>query len=107
MKIAYALPDKLLTNQDLVKLYPEWTDDKIYSKTGIRSRHVVEFGQGALELAENACRKLFQAEDVDPEVVDFVLLCTQSPKYRLPSSACILQHRLGVPTTAGALDYDL
>lgn len=107
MKIAYVLPDELLTNQDLVKLYPEWTEDKIYSKTGIRCRHVAGQEQGALDLAESACEALLQKENIDPSEIDFILLCTQSPKYRLPSSACILQHRLGVSTKAGALDYDL
>lgn len=107
MKIAYVLPDELLTNHDLVKLYPEWTEDKIYSKTGIRCRHVAGRGQGALDLAERACKALLQKENIDPSEIDFILLCTQSPKYRLPSSACILQHRLGVSTNAGALDYDL
>lgn len=107
MKIAYTLPDALLTNEDLVKLYPEWTEDKIFSKTGIRCRHVVAPGQGAFDLAESACRALFQNEAVDPAEIDFILFCTQSPKYRLPSSACLLQHRLGILKTAGALDYDL
>lgn len=107
MKIAYMLPDKLLTNEDLAKLYPEWTEDKIFSKTGIRCRHVVAPEQGALDLAESACKALLQKENIDPSEIDFILLCTQSPKYRLPSSACILQSRLGVSTKSGALDYDL
>lgn len=106
MKISYYLPDAVLTNADLVKLYPEWTEEKIFSKTGIASRPVTSDGEGTLEMAEAACRKLF-ATGVDPESIDFILLCTQSPKYRLPSTACILQHRLGIPTSAGALDYDL
>ena len=106
LKISYHLPDVQLTNADLVKLYPEWTEAKIYSKTGIASRHVTNAGEDALDLAEQACLKLF-ADGVDPTKIDFVLLCTQSPRYKLPSSACILQHRLGISTSAGALDFDL
>jgi 3-oxoacyl-[acyl-carrier-protein] synthase-3 len=58
-------------------------------------------------MAEKAARRLFDEYGVNPQDIDFVLLCTQSPDYRLPSTACILQHRLGIPTTAGALDYNL
>lgn len=107
MKVSYYLPEKVLTNDALVELYPEWTSEKILSKTGIASRHVAGDGETAVDLAEQAARKLFAERDVDPAEIDFVLLCTQSPDYRLPSSACILQDRLGIPTGAGALDFDL
>lgn len=106
MKIAYYLPEKTISNADLVKIYPEWTEEKIFSKTGIASRHVTADGEGSLELAENAVKKLF-ADSVDPKSIDFVLLCTQSPRFKLPSTACLLQDRLGIPKSAGALDYDL
>lgn len=106
MRIEHYLPKARITNADLVKLYPEWTEEKIFAKTGIASRQVTSEGEDALDLAEAACRKLF-ASGVDPKTIDFILLCTQSPRYKLPSSACILQHKLGIPTTAGALDYDL
>ena len=58
MKIAYYLPEKTISNADLVKIYPEWTEEKIFSKTGIASRHVTADGEGVLELAENAVKKL-------------------------------------------------
>lgn len=106
LKTEYYLPDAQLTNADLVKLFSEWTEEKIFAKTGIVSRHVTSEGEDALDLAEQACLKLF-ASGVDPKTIDFILLCTQSPRYKLPSSACILQHKLCIPTTAGALDYDL
>lgn len=107
MDTAYYLPENILTNSELVRIYSEWTEDKILSKTGISSRHVVSGEQDALCLSEAACRKLFAECGVSPSQVDFVLLCTQSPTYRLPSTACLLQDRLKVPKTAGALDYDL
>lgn len=106
MRFEYYLPAKVLTNSDLVRLYPEWTEEKIFSKTGIETRHVAGEDEDAVDLAAAAARKLF-AKGVDPKAVDFVLLCTQSPRYKLPSSACILQDKLGIPTSAGALDYNL
>lgn len=107
MKIAYVLPQQIVTNAELAALYPGWTEDKILSKTGIASRHIAAKDETALDLAEQAARKLFDQEQIEPGTIDFVLLCTQSPDYKLPSSACLLQHRLGIPTSAGALDYDL
>ena len=107
MKIAYYLPEKVLTNDELSLLYPEGPAEKILSKTGIASRHVTEAGESATDLAERAARKLFSEQGVKPEGIDFVLFCTQSPLYQLPPSACVLQNRLGISTTAGALDYDL
>lgn len=107
MKIAYALPEKVLTNAELAALYPGWTDEKILQKTGIASRHVTAEGETAVDLAEGAARRLFDDYQIDPKTIDFVLLCTQSPDYKLPSSACILQDRLGISTAAGALDFNL
>ena len=107
MKIAYELPESILTNKDLSSIFPEWTEEKILLKTGIDSRHIASDGEGVFELAKNVCEKLFVAERIDPAQVDFILLCTQSPKYRLPSTACLLQDALRMPKMSGALDYDL
>lgn len=106
MKIAYTFPRRTLTNEELVNQFPEWTAEKILCKTGIASRHVVSENEGCIDLARAACEKLF-AEGVDRTTVDFVLLCTQSPQYRLPSTACLLQEQLGLSKDTGALDYDL
>ena len=60
-----------------------------------------------IRLAEKAAKKLFEENNIDPKSIDFLLLCTQSPDYFLPSTACLLQNRLGIPTTSGAFDYNL
>ncbi len=106
MKIAYALPERILANDDLVKIYPEWTAEKIFAKTGIASRHVAGDGETALDLAERAARGLFSLHGVIADEIDFLLLCTQSSEYVLPSSACLLQKRLEIPSTVGALSFD-
>ena len=107
MKIACAFPDAVLGNEELSVLFPEWSAEKIFEKTGIRSRRIVSAEESVADLAERAGRALFEKEGVNPQTIDFVLLCTQSPIYKLPPTACVLQHRLGIPTVAGALDYDL
>ena len=106
MKIAYYLPETELTNNQLSEIYPEWPEEKILVKTGIASRHVTSKEETAIDLAERAAKKLFDLEHVNAQEIDFLLLCTQSAEYKLPSSACLLQHRLGIPTTAGAVSFD-
>lgn len=105
-KLSYFLPNQVLTNADLEQNYPEWPADKILQKTGVSVRHVASVGETALDLGEAAARRLFTDFKIDAVTVDFVLLCTQSPEYRLPSSACLLQTRLGIPKSAGALSFD-
>ena len=105
--ISYYLPEKVVTNEDLVSEFPEWDVDKVYNKVGVKERHLAGESETAGDLAEKAARKLFQEYNVSPSEIDFLLLCTQSPDYHLPSTACILQDRLGIPTSAGAFDFDL
>lgn len=106
MKTSFYLPEVVLTNEKLVEIYPDWTVEKIFAKTGIAARHIVRDGESALDLAEGAAKKLFALYSISPSSVDFSLLCTQSGEYKLPSSACLLQNRLGIPQTAGALSFD-
>ena len=105
--INYYLPEKVVTNEELLKEFPEWSVDKVAAKVGIDSRHVADENETAGDLAEKAARKLFEEHNIDPKSIDFLLLCTQSSDHFLPSTACILQDRLGIPTTAGAFDYNL
>lgn len=105
--INYYLPEKVVTNEELLKEFPEWSVDKVAAKVGIDSRHVADENETAGDLAEKATRKLFEEHNIDPKSIDFLLLCTQSSDHFLPSTACILQDRLGIPTTAGAFDYNL
>lgn len=105
--ISYYLPERVLTNEELVKDFPEWSVEKVAAKVGVNSRHLSDDGETAGDLAEKAARKLFEEYSVDPKSIDFVMLCTQSSDYSLPSTACILQHKLSIPKTAGAFDYNL
>src|SRR5574344_114985 len=105
--ISYYLPEKIVTNEELVKDFPEWSVEKVASKVGVNSRHIAAKDETAGDMAEKAALKLFEEYNVSPKDIDFILLCTQSPDYHLPSTACILQHKLGIPTSAGAFDYDL
>ena len=105
--VSYYLPEKVVTNEELVKEFPEWSVEKIAEKVGIDQRHITEEGETSADLATKAAKKLFTEEDVDKNSIDFILFCTQSPDYFLPTSACVIQDRLGVPISAGALDFNL
>ena len=76
-------------------------------KVGVDSRHLAATDETAGDMAEKAARKLFEEYQIDPKSIDFLMLCTQSPDYFLPTTACVLQDRLGIPTSAGAFDYNL
>jgi 3-oxoacyl-[acyl-carrier-protein] synthase-3 len=106
--ISYVLPAKVLTNEDLVKEFPEWSVDKIANKIGVNKRHVCEDNETAVDLAIKAGEKLFsEYSDIQKSEIDFVILCTQSPDYFLPTSACLIQNKLGLRTNIGALDINL
>lgn len=105
--ISYYLPETVLTNEKLVAEFPEWSVEKIAKKVGINQRHVSGIAETATDLAVKAGQRLFEEHGIDKSSIDFVLLCTQSPDYFLPSSACLIQSRLGLPTTVGAFDFNL
>lgn len=103
--ISSYLPPDRLTNEQLAREFGDWTAEKIYEKTGIRERRIAPPDVCASDLAFVAANQVLAA--TDRSRVDFLLLCTQAPDYWLPSTACLLQHRLGLPTSCGALDYNL
>ncbi len=79
----------------------------IYQKTGIAQRHIAAPGECSSDLGVKAAQKLFAEQSVDPQSIDFLLLCTQTPDYPLPTTACLMQDRLGLRTSCGALDFNL
>ncbi|MDD4968582.1 MAG: ketoacyl-ACP synthase III [Paludibacter sp.] len=105
--ISYYLPEQVVTNEDLVKEFPEWTVEKVAAKVGVHERHVAAATETASDMATKASEILFTEHGIDRSTIDFVLLCTQSPDYFLPTSACLIQNRLGLSTSCGALDFNL
>jgi 3-oxoacyl-[acyl-carrier-protein] synthase-3 len=105
--IEYYLPEAVLSTSDLANAFPGWSVEKIDEKTGIRERHIAAPDECASDLGVAAARKLFDSGVCQPSDIDFVLFCTQSPDYFLPTTACLVQDRLGIPTSAGALDFNL
>lgn len=105
--ISTYFPHNILTNEKLNEEFPEWSVEKISSKTGIYERRIAGENEFSSDLATEAAKKLFNEHKIDKSEIDFVLLCTQSPDYFLPTTACVVQNRLGLSTNCGALDYNL
>jgi 3-oxoacyl-[acyl-carrier-protein] synthase-3 len=103
--IDYYLPEKVVTNEDLVREFPEWNVDKIATKVGINKRHIAAEHETASDLAVEAAKRLFN-QGIDKDAIDYLLFCTQSPDYVLPASACIIQNKLGLSKNIGALDFN-
>jgi len=105
--ISYYLPEKIVTNEQLVQEFPEWSVEKIAKKVGINERHIAADDETAGDMAYKAAEKLIQENSIERQSIDFVLLCTQSPDYFLPSTSCIIQDKLGLSTRCGAFDFNL
>jgi 3-oxoacyl-[acyl-carrier-protein] synthase III len=104
--ISYYLPQRILRNEDLIKEFPEWSVEKMVSKIGIRERHIAAENETATDMAVAAGINLIKEYQLDKADIDFVLLCTQSPDYFLPSSSCLIQEKLGLRTNIGAIDFN-
>jgi 3-oxoacyl-[acyl-carrier-protein] synthase-3 len=88
------LPEKVLTNDDLAKLV-DTSDEWIAARTGIRERHVAAEGETTGDLAYHAAVRALEAAGVDASELDLIVLGTTTPDLVFPSTACLLQHRLG------------
>jgi len=105
--ISYYLPEKKLNNSDLINEFPEWSVEKVASKIGVSERGISGENELSSDLAIKAATNLFKEYNISPSEIDFVMLCTQSPDYFLPTTACIIQDKLNIPVSAGAIDFNL
>jgi len=98
--LATYVPPHVLTNADLEKLV-ETSNEWILQRTGIRERHIVEKGQGTSDLAEPAARQAIREAGITPEDIGFIVVGTTTPDTIFPSTACMLQHRIGATRAWG------
>lgn len=104
--VSYYLPENQLTNQMISDEFPEWSVEKIAGKTGIHSRHVAGNDEFSSTLATGAARALASKLGMDVLDVDYIILCTQTPDFFLPTTACLVQQELGLPSSVGAIDVN-
>jgi 3-oxoacyl-[acyl-carrier-protein] synthase-3 len=105
--IAYYLPEQTLNNDELVRCFPGWTEEKLIRKLGIKKRPIAAKEETAVDMGIKAAEKLFEQSGIEHQEIDFLLFCTQSPDYLLPTSACLIHEKLGLPKSCGALDFNL
>ena len=96
------VPKRLLTNSDLSEMV-DTSDEWIFTRTGIRERHICAEGEATSDMAYQAGKKALDAAGVKPEEIDFLMVGTVTPDYRCPSASCIVQRKLGL-VNAGAMD---
>lgn len=103
--LTYYLPENIVSNE---QLEAELGGVLLTAKTaGVNSRRKASNDETASDLAVKAAKQLFSENKILPNEIDFLIYCTQSPDYFMPSTSCIIQNKLGIPTTAGAFGYDL
>jgi 3-oxoacyl-[acyl-carrier-protein] synthase III len=105
--IAVHLPEKVENIDQLAAMFDKWDIEEIFTKTGVRNRHIAAPGECASDLGVAAAERLFKQHNIDRQSIDFLLFCTQTPDYILPTTACLMQQRLALPTSIGALDFNL
>ncbi len=89
------LPEKVLTNADLEKMV-DTSDEWIVSRTGVRERRIAAEGEHTVDLAEHATRRAIEAAGIDVRDIDLIVVATTTPDQVFPSTACLLQKRLGI-----------
>ncbi len=97
------VPPRVLTNADLEKMV-ETSDEWIMSRTGIRERHIVDKGMATSDLAVEAARCALKERGIDPSEIEAIVVATVTPDMLFPSTACLVQHKLGMK---GVWGFDL
>jgi 3-oxoacyl-[acyl-carrier-protein] synthase-3 len=98
--LATYVPPRLLTNADLEKMV-ETTDEWIMQRTGIRQRHIVDPGVATSDLATEAAREAIKRAGLTPDDIDVIVVGTVTPDMLFPSTACLVQHKLGASKAWG------
>lgn len=93
------LPERVVTNDDLARIV-DTSDEWIVERTGIRERRIAAEGETASSMGEIAARRALEMAELDPERIDLVVVATATPDAIFPSTACLLQKRLGIPNCA-------
>lgn len=101
--IGYAVPETVITNDDLTKLY-DTSDEWIYTRTGIKERRVVSGNESAIDLAVSASKKAMDKSGFKPEEIDCIIAAASAPPQLYPALACDVQDRLGIPNFVPSFD---
>jgi 3-oxoacyl-[acyl-carrier-protein] synthase-3 len=98
-------PERILTNQDLAKMV-DTSDEWIRARSGIRERRIAAEGESTSDMAVSAARRALEDAGLLPADIDLLIVATVTPDLPMPSTACFVQHKLGLPTTAACFDVN-
>jgi len=106
--LSYFLPKRVLTNDDLVGLFPDKKQELIYKSFGIKNRHIREPRQTGSDLSFLAAQELFsEFAEIEKDKIDFLIFCTEGLDYKAPTSSSVLHHRLGLNQKCGCIDMPM
>lgn len=101
--VGYSVPDTVVTNNDLTKLY-DTSDEWIFTRTGIKERRMVSGNQDAVDLGFEAAKKALDKSGVKPEDIDMIIAASSAPPRLYPTIGCLIQAKLGITTEIPAFD---
>lgn len=104
--ISVYLPEVEISNKLISQNFPEWDSDKIISKIGVKNRYITQKDEFVSDIAVKAINKLINEYDIEKSAIDYLIICTQSPDYFLPTTACIVQDIVGLNKNCGAIDIN-
>ena len=97
------LPDRVMDNAELESMI-DTSDEWIQERTGIKARHIAAENETTCDMAEQAARKALAVADIDANTIDQIIVATTTPDWIFPSTACLLQERLGITNNCAAFD---
>ena len=98
------LPGQPVSNNDLIQRGVDTNDEWVVSRTGIKARHIADAGCTSSDLALEASRRALAAAAIDAREIDLIIVATSTPDFIFPSTACLLQSKLG---NQGAMAFDV
>ena len=101
--VGYSVPNTVLTNDDLTKLY-ETSDEWIYTRTGIKERRVVSGNESAVDLGYEAAKKAIEKSGFKADEIDCVIAASSAPPQLYPALACNIQAKLGIANFLPSFD---
>lgn len=104
--ISTYLPTVKITNEDIAQKFPEWDSEKIFSKIGVKNRNIADDNETVIDMAVKSIENLVNETNLDLSIIDYLILCTQSPDFKLPTAACIVQNRIGLSKNCAAIDIN-
>ena len=104
--ISSYIPKIKVTNDEIATKFPDWNSQQIFDKIGIKTRNITDKSEFTSDIATKAIKKLLSEHQIEKEDIDYLIVCTQSPDYFLPTTACVIQNKVGLKTNCGAIDIN-